>query len=169
MDNATNALGQGTTGKAGAPRILALNGRIGRLRYLASLVLANLVVALLLALIGLYFRRQYPMGALFMPMISPFANFAASMIYVFIFARRRLQDLNAPWGFSLLALIPFVHYIVGLALLFPPGSAGVNRYGAPPAPNSSTVYVITGLALAVVTGTLAVVYGPPALRAALPG
>ena len=74
------------------------------------------------------------MGALFMPMISPFVNVTTSILYVFFLARRRLQDMNAPWGWSPLALIPFVHYMVGLVLLFPRGSTGVSRYGAPRLP-----------------------------------
>lgn len=127
------------------PSFWTFNGRIGRLRYLAYLSAANMVVALIIGGFGLYMRAVHPASAFYMPMVEKSASLTLSVIYGFLFARRRLQDMDAPWGWSLLALIPFVHFVVSFLLLLPPGSVGPNRHGPPPAPNSAGVRIVASI------------------------
>ncbi|QYF94281.1 DUF805 domain-containing protein [Massilia sp. PAMC28688] len=148
-------------GQAPVPSFWTFNGRIGRLRYLAYLTGAHTAVALIIGMFGLYLRAAHPASAFYMPMIERGAGLALSVTYSFLFARRRLQDMDAPWGWSLLTLIPFVHIVAGFILLFPPGSDGPNRHGPPPAPNSAGVYLAAATApLVALAGMLAAILIP---------
>ncbi|MBC7452224.1 MAG: DUF805 domain-containing protein [Massilia sp.] len=123
------------------PQILAVNGRIGRLRYLAytfGLAMACMVAAALL------------MGVL--AAISPKMMMLGMIIYIpalaisFIMAIRRLNDMGHPGWWSLLTIIPILNFFFGLWLIFGPGDAGSNNYGLPPTKNSTGV-VVAALAL----------------------
>jgi uncharacterized membrane protein YhaH (DUF805 family) len=143
------------------PSFWAFNGRIGRLRYLAYLAATNTVVALIIGGFGLYMREVHPASAFYMPAVESGANLALSVIYGFLFARRRLQDMDAPWGWSLVTLIPLAHFVAGFILLFPPGSPGPNHYGPPPAPNSVGVYVVASIVpLVFIVSLLAAILVP---------
>lgn len=55
-------------------------------------------------------------------------------LFVFMFSVfvRRLHDLDKSGWLSLLTLVPLVNVIMGIILLFKPGSNEANRFGAPP-------------------------------------
>jgi uncharacterized membrane protein YhaH (DUF805 family) len=56
------------------------------------------------------------------------------IIYIFSYFIRRLHDLNKTGWFCLLNFVPFVSLLFHIYLLFFPGTAGENNYGAVPAP-----------------------------------
>lgn len=141
-----------------APSFLALNGRIGRVRYIGYTVgpafVLNFVAGIVLALL--------------MPMLGKNAWFALliylpTMVLLFIMAVRRLNDMNASGWISLLGLVPFVNLIFWLVLLCMPGSVGSNRYG--PAPRKNTTGAIVAacfgpVVLVMMIGVLAAVAIP---------
>jgi uncharacterized membrane protein YhaH (DUF805 family) len=141
-----------------APSFLELDGRIGRVRYIAytlapSFVL-NFVAGIVLAILMPTLGKSAWLGVLL---------YIPVMVLLFVMGVRRLNDLNATGWISLLGLVPFVNLIFWLVLLCMPGSVGSNRYG--PAPRKNTPGVIaaacTGpVVLVFVIGVLAAVAIP---------
>lgn len=144
-------------GRTYEPKMLAINGRIGRLRYLAYAMVLTLGVTIAGALV---------LGIL--SLISPMFLMLAVVLYIpvigisFVMAIRRLNDMNQSGWLSLLFLIPLVNFFVGLWLLFGPGTAGSNRFGPAPSPNSRAIVIMAwaGLALGVVIGIVTAVAMP---------
>lgn len=145
------------------PKFLSLNGRIGRLRYLAYGAGLGLIfyAVLLIALIpfgGLFgggssssFLALAVMGVLYIPML----------VFSWGFMVRRLNDMNRSGWFSLLMLIPLVNFFVALYLIFGRGTDGVNNYGAPPPPNSrGVIFLSCLLPVFAVIGILAAIALP---------
>jgi uncharacterized membrane protein YhaH (DUF805 family) len=103
-------------------RFAQFTGRAGRAEYW-WFFLANLIVALVLALLSrasvifLILYVIYGVGVL-VPSIAV--------------GVRRLHDTDKSGWFMLIALIPFVGYIILLVLLAMEGTPGSNRYGPPP-------------------------------------
>lgn len=133
-----------------APRLLQLNGRIGRVRFfvwtwltsVSAIVAINLAVALL-----------YKSAGFMMSMIGLLLWLPVCVVLVLI-TRRRLHDLGKSGWFALLQLIPFVNFIVGLWLHFGRGNEGPNQFGPAPAPNPRALIVAAWLlpvAIAVAT------------------
>ena len=140
------------------PKFLSFSGRIGRVRYLAyqlgiqfllSLIFVPLMMAFGLAAglsgQGSGAEAQGAIGALAILIYIPL------LIAGFTYAVRRLHDLDKTGWLSLLFLVPLVNFILGLYILFAPGTPGGNRFGPPPAPNTGGVifmaWLIPGIAL----------------------
>ena len=100
--------------------------------------------------------------------ISPALMAVAAILYIpmlaisFILCARRLNDLNHSGWWSVAMLVPFVNFLLGLYLLFAPGTAGSNNYG--PAPSANTRGVVIAAwsipVLSVVIGIVAAVSIP---------
>ena len=74
---------------------------------------------------------------------------------------KRWHDMNRSGWYSLLLFVPFVNIIVGLVMLFVPGTDGPNDYGQPARPSNTAVGVVVVLFfLVVVIGILAAVAIP---------
>jgi uncharacterized membrane protein YhaH (DUF805 family) len=56
------------------------------------------------------------------------------LLFVFMFSvfTRRLHDFNKSGWLSLLVFVPLVNAILGIILLFKPGSHEANKFGVPP-------------------------------------
>ncbi|MBS0308445.1 MAG: DUF805 domain-containing protein [Proteobacteria bacterium] len=140
------------------PKIFAVNGRIGRLRYLAYsfgvMILLMLALGVLVGLAALVLGKgaAVAMGFLiYIPMIA----------VTFIMAKRRLNDLDQSGWLSLLSLVPLVNAIFGLYLIFAPGTKGSNSYGPPPVQNSTSVIMLSLIfPLVFVFGVLAAIAIP---------
>ncbi|SHH04779.1 DUF805 domain-containing protein [Massilia sp. CF038] len=140
------------------PKILALNGRIGRLRYLAYSFVFGILAMFALGIIAAVTMAISPklmlgvVGVLYIPVFA----------VTFILARRRFNDMDRSGWFSLLLIIPFVNFFVSLWLLFGPGDQGENDFGLPPCKNSTGV-VIGALSIpvfGVLIGILAAIAMP---------
>ncbi len=144
------------------PKFLALNGRIGRLRYLAYGMIAT---ALTIVVLGI-------LSAIMIPMLASSGMSEAMMVVILvvlylplivfsiIFMKRRLNDLDKSGWLQLLVYIPIVGIIFALYILFWPGTKGSNIYGLPPA-NNSGLLIIAGLILPLVlVGILAAIAVP---------
>ena len=124
-------------------RLFSATGRIGRLRYLANMMVAYLLVVVGAGVLGCMFA--------FMQMgkwAGVWAGVVALVPYFVFLAFKTVQrshDMDWSGWSSLLAFIPFV----GLIWIFKGGTAGSNRFGAPPPPNT-TLVKIGGLAFPVI-------------------
>jgi uncharacterized membrane protein YhaH (DUF805 family) len=132
------------------PRIFSLQGRIGRLRYLAYGAAGALVGGIVMAIILIAAKSLFGLavdGAAFKSLIYilyiPIVAFTVAM------AKRRLNDLGHTGWLAVLALVPLVNVIIGLYLTFGRGMQGPNKYGLPPAKNT-TLVIIGGLLLPIV-------------------
>lgn len=124
------------------PRFLSLSGRIGRLRYLAYCMGLSLltypVIFAIFAFSGL-FNGEAPGPLIFIPLALVYI---ALLVMTFGYMVRRLNDMDQSGWLSLLMLIPLVNVIMVLVLLFARGTAGSNRYGPAPVPNTKGVVVL---------------------------
>lgn len=118
------------------PKVFSLVGRIGRLRMLAFGVVlgaafmgAALVVAILGSFLGAFALVLF--GILYIPVL----------VLSIAYSVRRLHDLNHSGWFVLLNFVPFLNIIVGLYLIFAPGTEGSNDFGPAPSPNPTWVKV----------------------------
>lgn len=111
---------------------LKANGRFGRLSYLGwnglSLIGALICVFILTSLIP-NTMSENPFPPLIL--IIFFIIYIPLIYFNFIFAIRRLHDLNVSGWASLLLLIPVLNIILGICLAFVGGENEDNQYGAP--------------------------------------
>lgn len=96
------------------------DGRIGRLQYLGYSILITLILFVLAAIFGGV--RQATNST---SLLGSVVAFVASASY----GIRRLHDFDANGWWYLLAFVPIVNIVMGLILLFRPGTQGANRYG----------------------------------------
>jgi len=128
--------------------IFAWRGRIGRLRFLAYSMLMYLVVSVLGGVVGA--TSMSPTAALWL--ISP-----VSIGLMLMVAIQRGHDMGYSGWSVLLMLIP----LVGLVWVFKAGTPGVNRFGAPPVPNTLGVKIAALIFPAIaVIGILAAIALP---------
>ncbi len=144
------------------PKIFALNGRIGRLRYLAYGMLATVLTmfvmgilsAILIPMIASSGMSESMMVVLMLILYMPL------IVFSIIFMKRRLNDLDKSGWWQLLAYIPLLGIIFALYMVFWPGTKGSNNYGLQPEKNSALL-VIAGLILPVILiGILAAIAVP---------
>ncbi|PTS94018.1 DUF805 domain-containing protein [Pseudomonas sp. HMWF006] len=125
----------------------SVEGRIGRLRYLAwSMVLSlvTLPIVSVFALIGLGLVSTDSTTGLIIGGIFAFFLFLAFMIVGILFSVQRLHDIGWSGWLWLLTLVPFVGSFFPLVIMVMPGNTHANRYGPPP-PNTTAVKVLCSL------------------------
>jgi uncharacterized membrane protein YhaH (DUF805 family) len=129
-------------------------GRIGRLRYLAHLTASYLM------LIAIGFLAGVVLGFTRSEAAVPFAMGIVGLAYlwfVLLKTAQRSHDMGWSGWTAPLVLIP----LVGLLWLFKPGTAGKNRFGLPPPPNTLGVKILGLLLPAIaVIGIVAAVALP---------
>jgi uncharacterized membrane protein YhaH (DUF805 family) len=145
------------------PKFFALDGRIGRVRYLAYSIGAGLLMMpVMILLVGMSaftgaLTDSAGGGGLFGALIAYGLSFAVTVIL----ARRRLHDLGKTAWLGLLLFVPFVNFIVALWMLFAAGDAQANEYGPPPGPNTKGVIILAWiLPVIFVVGILAAISIP---------
>lgn len=130
-----------------------VDGRIGRLRFLAwSMVLSLVTMAVVgvFAIIGLALVSSDSTASLIIGGILAFFLCLAFLIASIMISAQRLHDIGWSGWLWLLNLVPFVGSFFPLLLLAMPGNQTANRYGAPPPPNSTAVKVLSALWLVVI-------------------
>lgn len=120
------------------PRIFSVQGRIGRIRYLAySFVTTLLVIVILGIFMGITMAvagaNDDPSNPILMALAALF--YLSYFVIYFIMAKRRLNDLDKSGWFSLLNFIPLVNIGLIIYLIFFPGTEGANSYGPQPEKN----------------------------------
>ena len=112
----------------------SLNGRIGRIQYLAYGVIWGLLLSFIYAVVVLLGSMTGP-SLSGMILMLVFILMLPFLIYMYIFLpRRRLHDLGKSGWWLLLLLVPIANLIMLLYLYFGRGQEGFNDYGLPPAP-----------------------------------
>jgi uncharacterized membrane protein YhaH (DUF805 family) len=137
------------------PALFSVDGRIGRLRYLAYSTAMGMMLgfgigllgALLLPLLG----ENNPKQAV---LVFTILFWGLALLATFIPIKRRLNDLDHTGWLALLLLVPLVNLLLSLYLILWPGSPGHNSYGPRPVPNSLGVVltaVVPIMALIVIS------------------
>ncbi|WP_341961573.1 DUF805 domain-containing protein [Pseudomonas sp. RC10] len=124
----------------GELKVFTVQGRIGRLRYLAWSMVLSFVAMLLAALC---------FGVLSMSLVAG-GLLATVLVIVFLvvsiqMGAQRLHDAGWSAWLLLLNLIPLVNSVFPLLMMVIPGNAGPNRYGPPPPKNTRAVKVLSVL------------------------
>ncbi|MHA6232781.1 DUF805 domain-containing protein [Pseudomonas fluorescens group sp. PF-69] len=130
-----------------------VEGRIGRLRFLAwSMVLSLVTIAVVsvFALIGLALVSTDSTAGLIVGGILAFILCVVFLIATILISVQRLHDVGWSGWLWLLNLVPFVGSFFPLLLVVLPGAGVANRYGAPPPPNSTAVKVLSSLWLVLI-------------------
>jgi uncharacterized membrane protein YhaH (DUF805 family) len=123
-------------------KVFSIQGRIGRLRFLAW-TLVSLLVAMAVAgviAISLFTGEQFMLGGFF--------AVVAVLAYIYVnitISVQRLHDIGWSGWLWLLNLVPLVGSVFPILIMVIPGNTGANRYGAPPPPNSTAVKVLSSL------------------------
>jgi uncharacterized membrane protein YhaH (DUF805 family) len=125
-----------------------VEGRIGRLRYLAwsmVLTLVTLPIIGIFALIALGLVGADSTSGLIIGGIVAVFLFLALLIVSIMFSVQRLHDIGWSGWLWLLTLVPFVGSFFPFVVMIVPGNTVANRYGPPPPPNSTAVKVLCSL------------------------
>ena len=134
-------------------KVFTINGRIGRLRYLAWTLVLTLV---LLAVIGAMFTVGVGIALASSTIATVLGVLVGIAVFVAFFwvnvqiTVQRLHDLGWSGWLWFLHLVPFVNSIFPLLLVVLPGNTGANQYGAPPPRNSTAVKVLAIMWLAFI-------------------
>lgn len=150
-----SAVGE-TLPEFGELEVFSIEGRIGRLRYLAWSLVLMLTGLALLGVASMGFAISEIVGGLLLAMV------VLAMVVVSVqIAAQRLHDIGWSAWLWLLNLVPVVGGVFALLLLVVPGSEAANRFGPPPPPNSRAVKLLAWLWLLVpVLGILAAISIP---------
>ncbi|MCP8463112.1 DUF805 domain-containing protein [Pseudomonas sp. ZM23] len=134
----------------------AIDGRIGRVRYLGwtmALFLIFMPVIMLTLLLGMA-SEYLGIG------LAAIATIAY-LVFSIRISIQRLHDIGWTGWLLLLYLVPVVGSVFPLLILLIPGTVGANRYGPPPPPNSRGVVVLAWTTLILpVLGILAAISIP---------
>ena len=131
------------------PKFLSIQGRIGRLRYIAyNTAITFLIMIVFGVFAGIAVATMaggMQGGGVFFGILGVlgFIVYIVMIGISFIYAKRRLNDLNQSGWLSLLSLVPVVNFFLWLYLLLAPGSATSNQYGPPPSKNPTWIVVVT--------------------------
>ncbi|MBV4488577.1 DUF805 domain-containing protein [Pseudomonas sp. SWRI153] len=126
----------------------SVEGRIGRLRFLAWTMVLSLVtlpIVGVFALLALGLVSGDSTTGLIIGGIVAFFLFIGFLIVSILFSVQRLHDIGWSGWLWLLNLVPFVGGFFPLVIMVVPGNSGANRYGPPPPPNSTAVKVLCSL------------------------
>ena len=123
--------------EVGELNIWGVNGRIGRMRYVAWTMVFSLALLPVMLICALAFKISPWLGGL----LGIVALIAAMVIGIQI-SVKRLHDIGWSGWLLLIALVPLVGSIFQILIFVMPGSQGSNLYGAPPPENSQAVKVL---------------------------
>ncbi len=121
-----------------SPVLHQIEGRIGRIQYLAFAYLVILFASLPLVLFGVIESMVQESTAL--SIVSVLSNIVLFVAVVYVLAmsvllsKRRLHDLNKSGWVLLLIFIPIIGSFVQLYMSIAPGTKMENQYGVCPEP-----------------------------------
>ncbi|MDA7087720.1 DUF805 domain-containing protein [Pseudomonas sp. SA3-5] len=140
----------------GELEVFSIEGRIGRLRYLAWSLMLLLGALALFGLASIGMAISPLVGVILMALVGIGIVVVSVQISV-----QRLHDIGWSGWLWLLNMVPIVGGVFALVILVIPGTTGANRYGPPAPPNSRAVKVLALLWLLVpVLGILAAITLP---------
>lgn len=138
-------------------KLFDVNGRIGRLRYLAYSSGVSFLIFIVVGMLSAVMRLAMGPSGGMMGMGLTVIAYILVFVYGVTLAIRRSHDFNVSGWMSLLIFVP----LANLIFLFIPGTQGENTYGAPPPPNSvGTIILGLLLPLIMITGIIAAIAIP---------
>ena len=141
-----------SSGATSELNLFSTKGRIGRLRYLAYTMGAQLIWTAVTAAI----KATVPSLAV------PFSVLGLAVLcFGVIVGIKRCHDMGISGWWTLTSIIP----IIALAWVFYPGDQGENRFGPPPPPNTAGVRILGAILPAIfVVGIIAAIAIPQYAR-----
>ncbi|MBC9252436.1 hypothetical protein A9179_19395 [Pseudomonas alcaligenes] len=138
-------------------KVFSIQGRIGRVRYLAWSAVMSLIFMAAYLIAALSLAISPVVGGLLITAVVIAAIVVGVQIGV-----QRLHDLDWSGWLWLLLLVPIANFVMAILMLVVPGTPQANRFGPPPPPNSTAVKVLAfvWLGLPVVAGILAALAVP---------
>lgn len=122
-----------------ADRPLSVQGRFGRLSFIAwsaflhfIFILSSLALGLGMDIVNFMSVSTDPLNTFSLYRLSNLFALLLLGLYIYfavVITIRRLHDLNSSGWWTLLCLLPGVNILFGLYLLLGPGTTGSNRYG----------------------------------------
>ena len=102
------------------------DGRIGRLQYFGFAVIWAIGLIVVAMAVGLDASSSGPSAAGTTTYLLLVVLYAVATVS---YGVRRLHDLDKSGWWYLLSFVPVANFVLGLILLFGPGSPGENRFG----------------------------------------
>ena len=132
----------------GTLKPFGVEGRIGRLRYLAWTMVLTLVMLGVGSVVAIFaialIASDSTAGLIVGGLVALFLCIAIAVVSIQI-SVQRLHDIGWSGWLWLLNLVPFVGSFFPFVIMCVPGNTLANRYGPPPPPNSTAVKVLSSL------------------------
>lgn len=122
-------------------RLLAISGRIGRIRYLSYMTGVYLLFAVALGVVAAALGSALRHNPTALMVVIGIGYFVMVVLLVML-AIQRCHDFDKSGWCVLLFLVPLINFFFGLYLVFNPGTDGRNRFGARTPPNSTVSVII---------------------------
>ncbi len=119
-------------------KILTLNGRLGRARYIAYVMGLGLIGGLASGLFGAIGAAAPGGAGAVVAGVGSIAILIAQIAFMVFWTIRRVHDSNLSGWFTLLFILPLINFVIWLI----PGTDGPNRFGLKPPPNGTGVIVM---------------------------
>jgi uncharacterized membrane protein YhaH (DUF805 family) len=126
-------------------KVFSVQGRIGRARYLAWLLVVTMVLMVAGVACLLVMSADLTLGGLLAALLA--AAYICINVQIGV---QRAHDAGWSGWVLLLNLVPFVSSVFPLVLIAMPGNAGPNRYGPPAPPNTRAVKILAWLWIVVI-------------------
>lgn len=150
-----------STSETYKPKLLAVHGRIGRLRYLAYSMIALFIFVIGIGIPAAILIPNFTAGDSGGMLIGlVLITYIPLLVFSVLIAKRRFNDLNHSGWWQLLIYIPYIGLIPVLYMLLWPGTKGSNSYGPEPEKNSGLL-IVAGFILPIfLVGILAAIAIP---------
>lgn len=131
----------------------SVEGRIGRLRYLAWTMVLTLVMLGIGSVVAIFaialISSDSTAGLIVGGLVVFFLCITIAVVSIQI-SVQRLHDIGWSGWLWLLNLVPFVGSFFPFVIMCVPGTNIANRYGPPPPPNTTAVKVLSSLWVVVI-------------------
>lgn len=134
-----------TQGEYAELKVFSVEGRIGRMRYLAWSMVLLFACIPTMGISALLTQASQALGMLLL-----IASCIALAFVMVVITAKRLHDLGWSAWLMLLNLVPVVNTIFSILILVMPGHPQANLYGPPPPPNSTSVKVLAWIWIGVI-------------------
>jgi uncharacterized membrane protein YhaH (DUF805 family) len=126
-------------------KVFTVQGRIGRLRYLAWTLVLMVAIIAVTGVCAAILTSSLVGGGLLIAIAA--IGFFIVSVQIGV---QRLHDVGWSGWLLLINLVPFVGSLFPILMMVIPGNSGANQYGAPQPPNTTAVKVLASLWLAII-------------------
>lgn len=134
------------------PRLLSLQGRLCRARYVAYTLGSVVIAFMLLLLAGMLMHLTGKAGQMLYTIFAVLLVYVALPLFCVVLTVKRAHDFNRGGWLALLLIVP----VINVMFWFIPGSRGDNAYGPRPEPAPAGVRIAAfALPVLLVAGYIA--------------